>query len=310
MQKLFYNVTGQTLTYDPIEGQASSVTSVQVFPVGTSDDGTAESATTGSASIDSVDTTFDAASGAGQSDPTLCNLAATTNIVVGRKYLATNATGEKEWIEVKEITSGASVNARHPLANAYTTSDTFEGCRLSISILDAWIQDSGNISDDTDPNPSYRVRWVYVVGGVTYVQDEYFDVVRYREDHDVLPQDIDRRSPGWINALPTEYREDQGRALIDEAYRLVTLDLHKVDVPEEMVRSREIMRALIIEKATMLADELSARRGGDPTGYEISRDSYNSLLDGMVRVVNRTPLATDASGASSSSVVAVSLWEK
>ncbi len=309
MQKLFYNVTGQTIHYDPIEGEASSVTSVSVFPVGTSDDGTAESATTGSASIDAVDTTFDAASGDGQSDPTLCNLTATTNIVIGRKYLAANAAGEKEWIEVTDITSGASVAARFPLQNAYTSADTFKGCRLSISILDAWIQDSNNISDDTDPNPSYRVRWVYVVDSVTYVQDEYFDVVRYREDHDVLPHDVDLRSPGWIHSLNSDYREDQGRALIDEAYRMVSLDLHRVDIPEEMVRSREVMRALVIEKAILLAEESKAKSGGDPIGYEIARDNYNGLIDGLVRVVNRTPLATDASGASGT-VSAVSLWEK
>src|SRR4030067_1300294 len=63
-QQLLFGETGQSLVWDAPEGRASAVNSVQVWRALTGDLGTAETATTGSASIDSANTTVDANSGA------------------------------------------------------------------------------------------------------------------------------------------------------------------------------------------------------------------------------------------------------
>lgn len=308
-QKLYYNITGQSLVWDAPEGRPSSVTSVTVYPASSGDDGTAESATTGSASVETnPNTTFDdAAAVLARTLP----LAATTGIAIGRDYLITNATGEKEWVEVREITADVSVAVRNPIANAYASSDTFESTRVSISVDDTWIQDESNVSADMDPNPGYRVRWVYVVDSTTYVHDEYFDVVRYTGDHDVTGIDVDAVSHGWLSRLSTYHREDQGARAIDEAYSMLRFDLQMNGIDISMLRNRDVTRRLVIRRAIMAQQQSSvdAGRAEFAVALEESRREYDGLLAGLVTVVNRTAMDTDAEGGSTTPV-AVSLLEK
>lgn len=310
--KLYYNVTGQTLVWDAPEGRPDTVTSVAVYPASTGDDGTAESATTGSATVETnPDTTFDAASGDGQADPRKCNLTATTGIVVGRQYLVTNSTGETEWVEVREIASADYVIARNPLANAYAASDTFESTRISISVDSTWIADEANISADSDPNPGYRVRWVYVKDSVTYVHDDYFDVVRYSGEDDVTPEDVDAESPGWINRLPTYHREDRGARLIDAAADDVHFDFFRYGFDDSMVRNREVKRKLVIKRAVLnqVRHSVDGGRAEFVPALEVARADYDALLMGLVTVTNKTAMDVDAEGGASVPTV-VSLLEK
>ncbi len=310
IQKLLYNITGeQTLHLDVPEGRPSSITSVEVFEQGTGDDGTAESATTGSASVETnPNTTFDSSSGDAQRNPNQLHLAATTGITVGRRYLATNAEGQTETVLIDGVTSGASALSRHPLKNDYESGDSFESTRISISVDDTWIADETNISDDTDPNPGYRVRWTYVVGGSTYVQDTYFNVVRYRAEHDVTAIDVSNVRTGWLNGVPTEGRSDRGQALIDEAYAILVDDLHAAGIAGEMLRNRRIVNRLTIYGAIMLASWNRAAPGGDQDAYEIDRDVYSAKLDKFIHS-GRTDVAVDTEGAGTK-VTAVSFWEK
>lgn len=310
MQKLFYNVTGQSLIWDAPEGRPASVTSVSVFEASTGDDGTAESATTGAAAIETdPDTTFDAVSGAGQTDPRIMYLTATTGIAVGRVYRVTNADGESEEVEIVSVDDGVSATARHNLENAYTTADTFESTRISISIDATWVADSTNISDDLDPNSGYRIRWEYVVDGVTYVHADYFNLVRYRASHDVTPNDIDDRREDWINRLPHAHKEDRGQRLIDVAHKSLAIDLHRFGLPMEMLRNRDVVNELTILKTLMMTSQNKAAITGDSLAYEIDRDEFNAVLDGLVRTNANTDIATDASGAGGKGS-AYSLWEK
>jgi len=78
VQDIVYGVTGQTVYFDAPEGRPSSVTSVEVFLWDVSDDDTAEAAV-GSGSVETnPNTTIDAASGYGQTDARVLNVAATT----------------------------------------------------------------------------------------------------------------------------------------------------------------------------------------------------------------------------------------
>lgn len=309
MTNLYYNITGeQTLTWDAPEGRPSSVTSVTVYSAGTGDDGTTEAATTGSAAVETnPNTTFDADSGEAQRNANQLQLAATTGITVGRKYLATNAEGESEFVEVASVLSGASIETRHPVRNDYASGDTFESTRISISVDDTWIADSNNISDDLDPNPGYRVRWVYVVDSITRVHDSYFNVVRYKAGHDVRPVDIDVKRPGWLNRLPVEHQDDRGRELIDDAYSDFSFDLHRRKIPAEMLRNREVVNHMVKLRALMNESQNRAALSGDPLGYEIDREAYLAALDGLIP--DKTDIAADASGAGAK-ITAVGIWEK
>src|SRR5574341_1146834 len=206
-QDILFGVTGQSFFLDVPEGRPSSIVSVGVFEADADDDAAAEAATSGSSSIDSVSTTFDAASGVGQSDPRKCNLTATTGIAIGRTYLATNATGETEVVVVHELAAADYVTSKYPLRNAYAASDTFVSRRISIAVDATWVADKGNLSATWCPNPRYRLRWVYVVAGVTYARATYADLVRYVGGHGVNPADMDLLHAGWIDSLPADYQD-------------------------------------------------------------------------------------------------------
>ena len=298
MPDLIYNQTGQSLTFDCPEGIPTSVTSVQVWAMTAGDDQTAESALDTPAIDSTPSTTFDAASGVSQADRNKCNLTATTGIQVATPYLLTNATGETEWVEIIEVSSGDYARTRYPLANDYAIGDTFETCRISVDVLDAWIQDLNNISDDLDPNPSWRVRWTYVVGGVTCVRYSTFDVVRYKGAHSVRPIDVDVICPGWMDALPPEHIDDRGSRLIDAAYSEVVLDLSESDIPDELIRNQANVNALVIRKAIAMAEESKTIQGAsNDAALVLAKDNYQARLDKLFRITNKTAMAVDSSGA-------------
>lgn len=294
---ILYNVTGQSLVFDCPEGRPSSVTSSAVYPNHYGDDDTAEDALDSTASIETnPDTTFDAASGDGQSDPRICNIAATTGIATGRRYLLTNATGETEWAEVRAITSAVSVQTRFPLRNAYANADTFESTRITHALDATWIADKTNISP-VDPNPHYRWRLEYVVDSVTYVAQVFFDLVRASGTTTVTGLDVDGAYPwlGWMHRLSSEDMEDGGARVIAEAYRQVKLKMSTAGRADEAARNREVIDDLVIHRAAELV------AGMDVQAIEIIRlrfdESYNNFIIGA-----QTPFAATESGAASTPV--------
>jgi hypothetical protein len=298
VQDITFGVADQVVYFDAPEGRPTSVTSASVFCWYISDDDTAESAI-GSPSVETnPNTTIDAASGYGQTDPRVLNVAATTGMDVERTYLVTSADGAREWFECSEVDSGNSVTAKHPLHNAYTTADTVQSTRIQATIDPSWIVDDANLTtDDVGPNPMFRVRWVYVVDGVTRVADSYFNVVRYAGTHGVRPQDIEVQAPGWLDSLPTDHRADQGRRLIDTAYRKVRIDLHKIDLQASNIAESEIIDEFVVLKTLELGEWAKLYAGsGDTTLAQLSTKKYSDALDSLVRIVARVPVR-DSTGA-------------
>jgi hypothetical protein len=312
---LIFNVTGQTIYFDCVEGRPSSITSVAVFPATTGDAGTAESATTGSAAVETnPNTTVNATSGAGENNPRKINLTAITGVAVGRSYLLTGSNSEKEWVEIVEVDSDGGdldVYARSPLHNAFVNTDTFQSTRVSISIDSTWIADSSNISDgDGSPGPGYRARWVYVVDSVTYVKDAYLDVCRYVEQYSVTPADMERFLPSWRNILPTYHRVDGGRKLIAEAYQQVQFDLYSAEVSDSLARDREAMDELVKQKARELI--LFQRFFESGTGAEVAdegRTQYRARLESLITRTAAMPMGADGTGASTK-VTGTSIWSR
>jgi hypothetical protein len=308
VQDITYDVTGQLLTFDCPEGRPSAVTSVDVFRWDVSDDDIAEAAS-GSGSVETnPNTTIDAASGYGQTDPLVLNVAATTGFEVGRTYLVTSATGQREWFDVSAIASAVSVTARHPLHNAYANADTVQSTRIQATVDATWAADEENITTDVvGPNPMYRVRWVYVVAGVTYVADSYFNLVRYAARHGVTGQDVEVQHPGWLDNLPTDHRIDQGRKLIDNAYREVRIDLHQVDLAASGIAESEIVDELVRYRAVELGEWARfLSNGGDQTRAQAAAQRYQTRLDSLIRIVTRVPVRDKDGGATALASVGLS----
>lgn len=297
VQDILFGVSGQTIYHDAAEGRPSSVTSVSVFPWYASDDATEEPAI-GSGSVETgPNVIIDADSGYGQSDARRLNVAATTGAVLDRTYLVTAADGLREWFDVAEIDTDNYIIARHPLHNPYVAADTVQSTRIQATVDASWVGDETNLVNDSGANPGYRVRWKYVVAGVSYVADSYFSLVRYAGKHGVRPQDIEVMSPGWLDSLPTDHRTSQGRKLIDNAYREVKIDMHQVDVSAAAVAESEIVDELVRYKAIELGEWARFLAGNsDETRAKSASDRYQRRIDSLVRIVSRVPVR-DVTGA-------------
>jgi len=292
VQELTYGITGQKLILDVREGRPASVTDVQIFDIGDGDDDAEETAPGSNAVEPNPATTIAATSGFGQSDPTLLTLTAGTGVTVGRTYLATNTLGEKEWVTVKAV-SGTSVYATSPLKNQFaaSASSTFQSTRLTSTINATWIAEENNISDAFALTPAFRVRWTYVVGTTAYVTDTYFDVVRYPWVHGVTEADMRGLVHDWDERLPTHHREDGGARMIERASIDVRLDLKRAGIDPALIRHSETRDELVLHRAAIAIEQ-----PGTVARDDRARD-YRVLMDGLVRVTRRVPVATDTTGA-------------
>jgi hypothetical protein len=309
VQEIQFGLAGQTIYYDCPEGRPSSVTSATAYYWNQADlDTTLNSQNViGAASIEAnPDTTIDAASGAGQSDPRILNVAATTGFAVDRSYLVTAADGFREWFDVDEINSGNSVTARHPLHNTYAAADTVQSTRISVTVDSTWVS-TVNYLIDNGPNPGFRVRFVYVVNGASYSVDVPFKLVRYAGKHGVVASDIDSIYPGWIDRLPTDHIEDQGRRLIDEAFRSVKLDMHASGLDEAMVAEAEVLDELTRWKAVELGElAILMQSGGDSTRYATARGAYQARFDSLIRITTKVPVRNTTGGGTAKSPLSLS----
>ena len=285
-QDIQFGVSGQSVFLDVMEGTPASVTSCEVFDVLTDDDDP-EDATTGSPAIDSASTTVSATSGRGQSDPRRLNLTSTSGFTAGRSYrLAAN--GLVEFLDVVSVHSGYVI-ARTPLANTWSSGATFTATRITQALATDWVSDEDNIKRSVDPNPTWRVRWKYVVDGATYVRVGYFDLLRYRGVYSVTANDVDALHPEWSNTLPTNHQADQGTRLIKAAYESVVLDLQAVGRGDESIGNQQVVDELVRYKSVALLEAqkfLASRTDG--TRAEFAAAEYQKRLDQLVRIVSNT----------------------
>jgi hypothetical protein len=307
-QDIQFGVAGQVLILDCEDGRPASVTSVSVYGATSGDATTPEVATTGSAAVEtSPNTTLSAAAGAGVNPATL-TVASATGIAVGRTYRLTSTTGALEDVAVAYV-SGTTVGLRSPLINDYPTGSTLVTCRASIALSTSWVSEAGKLSPACDPNPYWRARWVVVdAAGATQVYDRHFDLVRYPARHGVRPSDVETRFPGWLDSLPIDCRADQGRSLIDRAFRAVRFDLYADGRADQGIRNAELIAELTITRSALLAVEDAVLAGAtvDPARLELASRVYRQRYEQTVRAPV-APVDTTGSGASSKGRPAL-LW--
>jgi hypothetical protein len=279
--EIIYGLTGQSFFYDPPEGRPSGTPTVQVFSTDTDDDGTAESATTGACSVDTVSTTISAAASAGAVTLTLTS---GTGVTKHRRYLLTDADGNQEWVEVLGV-NGTAIRIRQPLINDYASGATFVGCRISISVDSTWVADETNLTDTLESGAAgYRLRWSYTVDSIATIGVSYADLVRYQAKNLVTPLDVDRTFPGWLDRLSTDNREDQGRALVDEAFRSVKMDALADAQLLRRIRDTQVLSELVIYRANLLAVQNNVIANGLPIeSLGVARDLYQQRYVSLIR---------------------------
>lgn len=276
----------QYLILDCEDGRPTSVTSVSVYAADMDDTGTAESATTGSASVEtSPNTTISAAAGPGNNaDPTALTLTSGTGVAIGRVFRITeDGTGVYEDVEIKSI-SGTSATLRHPLKNDYSSGSTFVSCRSTIAVDSTWLADTNNLCATFQPNPGYRVVWTVVIGGETRRYVRYFDHLRYPARHGVTPIDVDRAHPGFLDSLPPDYQADQGRGVISAAFDAVKFELYADGKADQALRNAELLSRLVIQRCPLSLLEQNALRGaGNAEALELAARMFRQIYDQTIR---------------------------
>lgn len=316
--ELIFNVTGQTFFYDPPElFRPSGTPTVQVFGSGSDDDGTAVSATTGACSVDSVNTTLN---GAHSTGVTSLVLVSGSGVAKGRRYLLTDTDGECEMVEVASIIS-LTATLRHPLINSYSTSSTFQGTRISIGVDSAWMAAKSNLTDvlgsdwrEQDQSyasgaAGYRLRWAYTVNSIATIGVSYADLVRYQAKNLVSPLDVDRLIPGWLDRLPPDYRNDQGAALVEEAFHAVKMDALTDAQLLRRIRDTQVLAELVKYRANVLAAQTGVMAGrADPQALAIARDLYDQRYNSLLR---EPKVAVDQTGGGSNGeAVRLPAWRR
>jgi hypothetical protein len=253
---ILHGVLSQTLTLLVKQGRPTSAT-FEVFRNYSDDDATAEFS--GTATVDTVNTTVSAASGTSEVDPLKISLTSTTGIEAGRRYLLAENELE-EWVDPLEVTA-TYVRVRHPLENDYTTSATFKSTNVSAAVDSTFVADLNKLSDTSDTAPDYRVVWTVVVGGATIIAYSFFDVVRAHVRHQVEISDVTDRAPGLHDNIPTEYRTEQGRPLLEAAWRALRADLVKIGVDVNTLREDEVLDELVILRSLRVLAEGGWRPG-------------------------------------------------
>lgn len=297
-QEVLFNVTGQSFFYDPPEGRPDvSPTPTLTVRLNTSGDQTAqiEVASSGAVSIDSVNTTIATADVAAGSQSV--TLASATGVSRGRRYILTNAGGDREVVEVMTV-AGSTVGLRRPTINAFAIGSTFVGSRLSVNVDPTWVATQGKISDilattwrtTKESNhwwgagyAGYRLTWSYSFGGAPTIGVSFADLVRYNAKSLVTPADVDTTFPGWIDRLPTDHVEDQGAALIVEAFHAVRMDAMGDDQVVRRIRNTEVLRELTIYRANVVLARAQVMAGAPASILDEARKEYAQRYDQLFR---------------------------
>lgn len=300
-----FGVTGQTLVHRVLQGRPTSAT-YAVFHENTTDDGAAE--WSGSATVESVDTTLDAAAGVGEADRTLISLTAGggTSVTVGRRYRISQ-NGRAEWILIVEK-NGDDLVASAPLQNAYTAGADFEGTHISATVDATWVADDSHLSD-SDAVPDYRVRWAIVVAGATYIEHTFFDLVRGAIGHGITMHDLEDRFFNMLDSLPVNHRDNGGMRILDAAWRDVQADLKASHINGAALRDAELVDQLVIHRVRLVFAE-NGRRPSDMSPADFlafAADMYNRFLEQHFKLSSKVAVA-EQSGAVSTKKAAAPPW--
>lgn len=280
--EIIFGAAGQSITFMAPDGRPTAIDLVSLIPYDADDDsGTA--VTLSGTAISGVSTTVSSESGDGTSDPTLVHLASATGLKVDGTYLIRSTIGETEWVTVSSI-SGNDIHVRSPLRNSYALGSVLEGTTISASFPDSIASDKSKITSPLRQN-SYRVRWVYTgADGVKRTAQTTVAVVRYQTRNPVLPVHIDARFPGWLERIPTDYRSDQGKSLIESAFEAVRIDIRQEGQVDHANRDPDGFASLIIHKTLEIAAEVAVQfGGGSAESLVAAREGYTERLNRLIR---------------------------
>lgn len=196
MQRLVYNLTGQTLTHVPDVRRASATWRLEDLRYDI--DSSGRLLDSGSVTVDAATETLTAAAGPGTADPRRLTVASTAGYAVGTTYelVSADGDGDRELAVVAGLPTG-EILLEHPLIGSYPTGSTIRGITLTTAaIASAVVQSENRVQGDWP----MRIVWTYPDGArvqeaVRLVRETAGDILAHRIVADVrdLFPDVDTR---------------------------------------------------------------------------------------------------------------------
>lgn len=263
MQRLIYNLTGQTLSHAPDVRRASATWVLEdlLLSLGTA----ARTLDSGSINVDSATEAITAAAGPQAADPREVTVASTTGFVVGTTYeiISSEGEGDRELVVLAGLATNASLRFEHPLIGTYPSGSTVRGITLTTgAILAAVLQNESLVEQDRP----MRIRWTYPDG--THYQEAVRLVRDDRGDLLVAPVfDFIRTWFPDIDTRANRHGRDTLAPLIRSFVRVFRVDLlGRGEKLEEVLAGEKSLLALAWRVMWHLAQQ-----GNTP-----STDTYNS----------------------------------
>jgi len=178
VQRVLYGESGQSLRHTPPERVASATYQIEDLEYDADDP--SRVLASGSATIDSLSLTSNAAAGDGQTNPSRISVASTTGATIGDPAVITAADGSFELFEIAAVSADSYIEARHPLIGLYPSGSTVRGLQLSASVP-ASVYDEEEYVEMQD---GLRVVWEYTIGGVARKRQQQIRVV-YQDEPDI-----------------------------------------------------------------------------------------------------------------------------
>lgn len=263
---LTFGQTGQVVEFYPPQGQLVAfgaptvAASYSVYGGTQSNDETAKFS--GTATLDPVATTFDAASGYSvTANRQRVNLASTSDIAVGGRYLLTNAQGQREYVTVTAISTDAYVDVEEPLCYDYASGDTFKGIRHYFTVDPTFVADPGNLNSaassplleergggDIVKVPPFRVRWSYATGSVAYRTWTTFDLVRQPAVSNLSIHDLRGELPDVVFNDWIAQRGQDFMPQLEAAHRDARLAARVARYDPDSFRDPEVWDRIVLNK--------------------------------------------------------------
>jgi hypothetical protein len=312
---LVHGLTGQLVEFYPAsaevvrDGAPASGATYYVRRGTASNDETEEF--TGSATLDATSTTVDAASGYSQATRTKLYLTATTNIVVGRRYLLTNAQGQREVVIPTLIASGDYIELEEPLAYDYAAADTFKGLRHVFTVDATFIADASKINTYPDPGnalnqprgsatnaPPYRVEWRYsTAGAIAWRAWTSFDVVRQQAKSTLGIDDLRALAP---DVIYREWISQRGQKFVPQlvlAETDVRIDIRAEGYDPDAMRDPELYNRWVLQKWWVRILEALVASGADVgPALDIAYGNYTRLFQKTIGTTPRAWIDTGSTG--------------
>lgn len=250
---IMFGQLGQSVSIDFPFGRPTSAT-FTVLRAFIEIDDAANPEFSGAATLDTVNTTLTAAAGPAQADPQQLALASYVGLSTTDAQYLIAANGVSERLNLNEV-AATYARTRLALQYDYPIGATVLSTRLTAAIDDTFIQNISKISDLSDTYPDYRVKWTIIYAGKTYILYSFFDVVRTPARHSVEIADVNDRAPGLAYSLPVEYRSEDGRPLIEAAWRAVRAHLQAMNIAVDAIREDEVIDELVILRSLRVLAE-------------------------------------------------------